>query len=382
MKGQTILLAPAKEQERIVAKLDELFSDIEAGEKALERARALVLRYRQSVLKAAVTGELTREWREKNLARLKAEKKTGADLLAEILKKRREAWEAAELAKMRAKGKEPRDDKWKARYQEPLLPDVSTLPQLPEGWVWSSLGQLFRVSVGTTPSRAQPSFWGGNVPWVSSGEVAFCRIYETRETITQEGLGNAATRLHPSGTVLLAMIGEGKTRGQAAILHVPAAHNQNCASIRVSETAISPEFVFHFLHWRYEETRRGSQGGNQPALNKELVEAICIPVPPFDEMQLIVDSVEEEVTKIEATLSVLTQQLTRASLLRQSALSVAFSGKLVPQDPADEPASELLARIRVDREQPKRSATNRSNPASKSRKHPATSPSSHPSLFE
>ena len=97
-------LAPRPEQERIVTKLEELLSDIEAGESAINRVQALLKRYRQSVLKAAVTGELTKTWRAKNLPKLRAEKKTGADLLADILKERQEAWEVAELAKMRANG--------------------------------------------------------------------------------------------------------------------------------------------------------------------------------------------------------------------------------------------------------------------------------------
>ncbi|MGZ3382969.1 MAG: restriction endonuclease subunit S, partial [Isosphaeraceae bacterium] len=117
--------------------------------------------------------------------------------------------------------------------------DASSLPSLPDAWVWATIGQLFDVFVGATPSRGNPGFWNGDIPWVSSGEVAFGRIRDTREKITNEGLGNPQTRLHPAGTVMLAMIGEGKTRGQAAILDIPAAHNQNCASIRVSDTEIS-----------------------------------------------------------------------------------------------------------------------------------------------
>jgi hypothetical protein len=102
--------------------------------------------------------------------------------------------------------------------------------------------------------------WDGDIPWVSSGEVAFNRIKATRETIAPSAV-SGGKRLHPPGTVMLAMIGEGKTRGQTAILDIEAAHNQNCASIRVSETRILPEYVFAFFKERYLETRRGSSGG-------------------------------------------------------------------------------------------------------------------------
>ena len=142
------------------------------------------------------------------------------------------------------------------------------LPELSPRWCWSSLGQLFQVEVGATPSRSEASYWNGDVSWVSSGEVQFCRIKATREKITVAGLANSSTRLNPSGSVLLGMIGEGKTRGQAAILDLEACNNQNCAAIWVSKTPIRPEFVYYFLWSQYEETRRGSSGNNQPALNK------------------------------------------------------------------------------------------------------------------
>lgn len=102
---------------------------------------------------------------------------------------------------------------------------------------------------------------------MSSGEVAFNRIKATRESISAKGLDNSSTNLHPPGTVLLGMIGEGKTRGQVAILDIEACNNQNSAAIRVSETDVLPEYVYSFLEKEYEETRRRGSGGNQPALN-------------------------------------------------------------------------------------------------------------------
>jgi type I restriction enzyme, S subunit len=122
---------PENEQRRIVEKVDELFSQIEAGEEALARAQKLLERYRQSILNAAVTGELTREWREQH----EGELESGEDLLKRILKARREAWEQAELAKMHARGKPPSDDRWKQKYKEPEPPGTTDLAHLPEGWV-------------------------------------------------------------------------------------------------------------------------------------------------------------------------------------------------------------------------------------------------------
>ena len=118
LEHASIPIPPSREQQRIVAKIDELFSELDAGVASLQRARALLKKYRQAVLKAAVTGELTRDWRERHQGEIK---ETGAELLQRILKARRAAWEAAELKKLRAKGNRPRDDRWKQKYKEPEL---------------------------------------------------------------------------------------------------------------------------------------------------------------------------------------------------------------------------------------------------------------------
>jgi len=340
-----IPLAPTGEQARIVSRIEELFSRIDEGERALQRVQKLVERYRQSVLKAAITGELTREWREKHKGRLES----GEALLQRILKARREAWEKAELAKMEAKGVQPANDKWKDQYEEPSSPDTTYQIHLPNTWLWSSLGQLFQVSVGSTPSRKSGEYWNGTIPWVSSGEVAFCRINKTEEAITELGYENSSVRLHPKGTVLLAMIGEGKTRGQAAILDIDACHNQNAAAIGVPATPIPPEYVYRFLEYHYESVRGISQGGNQPALNSELVRRISIPLPPLAEIAEICSLVERQLGAIAHIADDLEKQRQRIKAQRQSVLREAFKGALVPQDAKEEPASLLVERITAAR---------------------------------
>ena len=321
-------LPPLNEQRRIVEKIDTLFAELDKGEESLRQVQTLLARYRQSVLKAAVTGELTADWRAERAGKLEH----GRDLLERILQTRRETWEG------------------RGKYPEPDDPNIYGLPELPEGWVWASFDQLFDVFGGATPSRREPKNWNGEIPWVSSGEVAFCRISDTKEKITQQGYESCSTKLHPAGTILLAMIGEGKTRGQAAILDVPACNNQNAAAIRASETEIPPEYVYYYLKGRYEQSRKEGQGGNQPALNGRKVKAFVMPLPSLEEMREIVDRVGEALDlsrSVEATCGV---ELKRSAALRQSILKDAFSGRLVPQDPNDEPASELLARIHRSQE--------------------------------
>lgn len=343
IKAFEIPVAPRVEQTRIVAKLEELLSDLDAGVAELKAAQKKLKQYRQSLLKAAVEGTLTAEWRAKN-----APEESGFQLLQRILAERRARWEAKQLAKYKEQGKAPPKD-WHKKYPEPVKPNTNDLPELPQGWVWSSLGESFQVAVGATPSRKEVGYWNGAIPWVSSGEVRFSRINDTKEKITDAGLSNSSTQINPMGSVLLGMIGEGKTRGQVAILDIPAANNQNCAAIWVSESGVPPEFVYCWLWSQYEQTRRGSSGNNQPALNKSIVERISMPLPPLAEIQEIVRVVDASMVQIAAQEDAVAQSLKQSTAQRQNILRAAFSGQLVPQDPSDEPASELLSRIRADR---------------------------------
>ena len=135
-------IAPVQEQRRIVAKIEELFSDLDAGVAALEQAKAKLKRYRAAVLKAAVEGKLTEEWRAKH-----PPKETASQLLERILKERRRKWEEDQLAAYAKAGKKPPAN-WKDKYKEPAGPDETDLPALPEGWCWATVEQLGDVQLG------------------------------------------------------------------------------------------------------------------------------------------------------------------------------------------------------------------------------------------
>jgi type I restriction enzyme, S subunit len=344
----TIHLAPVREATRIVAAIEEQFTRLDAAVSALERVRANLKRYRASLLKAACEGHLVPT--EAELSRREGRVYEPADVLLErILSDRRTRWESAGGEQPRAKGRKPADDRWNRKFMEPEMPEVGGLPELPEGWVWTSLGQACEVFVGATPSRKVAEFWGGSIPWVSSGEVAFCRIRSTRERITEEGLRNTSTKVHPPGTVLIGMIGEGRTRGQVAVLDVEACNNQNCAAIRVPAGEILSDYVYYYLAGQYEVTRRVGSGNNQPALNKRRVERLALPLPPVAEQARIVEQLHHRLSYAASLGDSAENDIRRSTRLRQSILKRAFEGKLVPQDPADEPASQLLARIRAMR---------------------------------
>ncbi len=382
-------LAPLPEQHRIVAEIETQFTRLDAGVAALERAQANLRRYKASVLKAACEGRLVPT--EASLARAEGrDYEPAGQLLARILAERRVRWEATQWEREIEKSKQkaaksarkaaghllkrgeklaseewqglprdvygkylPKDDHWKQKYKEPEPLNIPDLYKLPEGWIWTNIGSLFTVSIGGTPSRKELKYWGGDVHWLSSGEVAFCRIKDTREKITALGLANSNAKLNPPGTVLLAMIGEGKTRGQAAVLDVPASNNQNVASIVCSETPILSELVFYWFMARYEQTRRGgvASGGMQPALNSRKVRALPIAVSPLPEQHRIVAEVERRLSVVVALGTSVEAALARARRLRQAVLKQAFEGRLVKQDPDDEPAAVLLGRIKAEKAQ-------------------------------
>jgi type I restriction enzyme S subunit len=308
------LPVPARsEQDSNVAAIEAHFSRLDTAVASLTRSRANVKRARASVLKAAVEGRLVPT--EASLAQAKGREYEPASMLLERI-----------LAERRAKGA---TNGRKGNYQEPVAPDTDGLAELPEGWVWTTLGQPFVVEVGATPSRQRLDYWDGTIPWVSSGEVQFCRIKATREAITEDGLRNTSTKVHPKGTVLLGMIGQGRTRGQAAILDIEACNNQNCAAIRVSEAGCIPEYVYGWLYLQYEKTRRLGGGNNQQALNKVRVESIPIPLPPLAEQHRIVAEVDRRLSVLDALDTTINANLARCTRLRQSILKRAFEGRLV-----------------------------------------------------
>jgi type I restriction enzyme, S subunit len=329
MRNVQIPLCPTNEQRRIIDRIQKYFEQLRIARQALKEVPPNFRQFRQSVLAKAFRGELTR----RNPNDEPAEK-----LLERIGRERRSKWEAG----LRAKGKDSR------KYDHNGSERFKTAPpfELPDEWRWTNIGDIFEVAIGGTPSRKIDDYWRGDVPWVSSGEVAFSRIRDTKEHITVKGVENSSAKIRPAGTVLLAMIGEGKTRGQAAILSTPASTNQNVASILCSKSPISSEYVYWWLCFRYNETRSVSEGGAQPALNAARVKSIPIPIASLMEQKEIVSNIEELFPYADSITKTVEIADDGATILEQSILSKAFGGKLVPQDPSDEPVTVLLKRVK------------------------------------
>jgi type I restriction enzyme S subunit len=343
-------LPPEPEQRRIVAEIEKHFTRLEASVAALKRVQANLKRYRASVLKAACEGRLVPT--EAELAHVESGPYEPADkLLARILRERRARWEADQLAKMHATGRPPKNDKWKARYHPPDPPDTPGLPSLPVGWTWASVDQVAEVGTGATPSRSNVTYWeGGSVPWVTSGALNQREVTAPAAFVTQKALDETNLSLYEEGTLLVAMYGEGKTRGKCSELRIAATTNQAIAALTLEgASSACREYLRAFLEKNYDDVRRRSSGGVQPNLNLDLIKAVALPLPPLSEQLRVVAEADRRLSVIDELEATVEANLKRAAGLRQAILKRAFEGKLVPQDPSDEPASVLLERIRADR---------------------------------
>lgn len=346
-------LAPSNEQKRIVSKLDEIFSRIDDGERALERVQRLVERYRQSVLKAAVTGELTRAWREQRKGKLES----GHVLLQRILEARRAAWEKAELDKMKAKGQKPANDKWKQKYQEPSPPDSTNLPDLPEGWVWASLPQLGYFGRGKSKHRPrnEPKLFGGQYPFLQTGTVRSSNGRITTFDSTYSELGLAQSKLWPKGTICITIAANIAASG---ILEFDACFPDSVVGL-IADPNIVAEYVEFFIRTARESLDRYAPATAQKNINLDILEQVAVPLPPFGEQVAICSKVQEELSKIEDIFRTVNIAGDQSIVLRQATLKSAFSGKLVPHDPTDEPGSNLLKRIAAERHTATKTKTTR-----------------------
>ncbi len=157
---------------------------------------------------------------------------------------------------------------------------------VPEGWQILRLSDLASVSTGGTPRRDMPQYWGGHIPWVTTKELNSGEILTTAETITEAGVKNSAAKLYPAGSILMAMYGQGQTRGRVAKLGIPAATNQACAVLQVKGAHV-PEYLFQFLVSRYEHIRGLSNEGAQKNLTSGIIKDILVPTPPPPEQKRI-----------------------------------------------------------------------------------------------
>ncbi|MDV4958631.1 restriction endonuclease subunit S, partial [Enterococcus faecium] len=223
--------------------------------------------------------------------------------------------------------------------------------EIPDTWEWVRLGSIGDWGSGATPSRSIPEYYGGDIPWLKTGDLNDGYIEYIPENISRFALEKTSVRLNPAGSVLIAMYGA--TIGKLGILTFPATTNQACCACLPIE--ICNEYLFYFLMSQKVAFVKQSEGGAQPNISKKKIVATLMPLPSLAEQYRIVAKIKEVLQYIErygeACSTVNSLNKAFPDLLKKSILQEAVQGKLVPQDPADEPASILLERIRAEKEQ-------------------------------
>lgn len=263
-----IPLPPLTTQQAIVAKIEELFSELDKGIENLRTAQQQLKTYRQSVLKWAFEGKLTNE-----------------------------------------------------HVQE---------GELPKGWKWVSIEEVATVGTGATPLKSNSSFYGGNIPWVTSGALNDEFVIEATDFVTEKAIKETNLTLYPKHTLLVAMYGEGKTRGKCSELLIEACTNQAIAAIYFDnhDSSIKP-YLKYFLLKNYNDVRKQSSGGVQPNLNLGIIKKLVFPLPPLKEQHQIVQAIESRLSVADKMEESITQSLQQSEALRQSILKKAFEGRLV-----------------------------------------------------
>ncbi len=345
-------IAPAAEQHRVVDAVDSYFTRLDVAVATLERVQRNLQRYRASVLKAAVEGRLVPT--EAELARVEGRTyEPAAVVLERILAERRRRWEEAELAKLAANGDAPKDDRWKAKYVQPLVPDVSVLPDLPEGWCWTRIGTAGRVQLGRQRSPAHHT--GTHMrPYLRVANVFEDRI-DVSDVMTMNFTEKEfETYRLEFGDILL---NEGQSPhlvGRPAMYRdeLPGACFTNSLVRFQATEGVDRRFALIVflaqLHTR-RYMRIAQITTNIAHLGAGRFAEIEFPLPPQSEQARIADEVERVMSTVEATMATVAFNLARLNRCRQSILGWAFEGRLVDQGPSDEPASALLTRIRAER---------------------------------
>jgi type I restriction enzyme S subunit len=328
VRDQWIPIPPFAEQQRIVGRIDKLFTEIADGETALDRARDDLDTWRRSLIKAAVTGELTREWREHNKSN-----ETGKDALMRIATARQSF----------------KSSKSKGRHfvQDEALDD--RLIDLPESWEWSSLGAIGEVVGGVTVDKKRRPDDPVTIPYLRVANVqrGYLDLSEMKSIAVDRSVAEALAL--KKGDILLNEGGDRDKIGRGWVWDGQidgCIHQNHVFRVRPYDPAINPYFVSHFANemGRRFFVEKGKQTTNLASISMSKISQLPIPIVPAAELQEAMRILDESLlvkTDVEAELAAASV----SAAARQSILKAAFEGRLVKQDPRDEPAEILLARL-------------------------------------
>ena len=320
-----IALPPSSEQQRLVAKMDVLQAKVQSLRSRLDRIPITLKRFRRAVLAAACEGKLTSDWRKHHSPK-----------------------EAARVTLKRIRENLPKGGSSSTTYEQG--------GELPNTWVRCSISQMFTVQTGATPLKSNPEYHtGGTIPWVKTGEVQNGEIWKAAEHITPKAITETNAKVFPPGTLLIAMYGEGKTRGQVGRLRIAASTNQACAAlVNPKLPAATNEYVFYCALSQYHRLRAEAVGGNQPNLSLGIIKEWEINFPPLDEQEEIVRRIHGMLDVADRLQVRYDQARAHVDRLTQALLAKALRGELVPTEAemarregrSYETAEQLLARIK------------------------------------
>ena len=330
LKKLKIPLAPFPEQQRIVARIEEFFARLDAGEESLKKVRTRLQQYRQAVLKHAFDGKLTGEWR-----------RTHKHLIEPA---------SALLERIR----EERNKKSKEQYREPPIIDILDLHKLPEGWVWARLGTCSDlITKGESPRWQGFDYVDEGIPFIRSQNVLWGKIDLSNSAKIPKEFHNKLKRsqIKPHD-VLINLVGASIGRCGIVPSSLESANvNQAVALIRTN-SALLPSYLMYILVspsiQRYINSRKVETA--RPNISLTDLRQLLIPIAPLAEQRKIVEEIERRFSVDEQVKNIIEQSLMQSQKLRQSILKKAFEGRLVTQDPSDESAEKLLERIRKEKE--------------------------------
>ncbi|MCA1755448.1 MAG: restriction endonuclease subunit S [Spirochaeta sp.] len=320
-----IQLPPRAEQQRIAAFVAELQARMQPTSEGLGEVLPLCERLHDAVLRSAFRGELTAEWRKQQ--------------------------PHASVEERLKRTPPPAQPIGGRSATDRLIPGVGGISvnnphvSLPRGWQWTPLLRLARQETGHTPSRSEPNYWSGDVPWIGIRDAAEHHgmfIHQTHQHVSQAGLANSSARLLPPGTVCLSRTA---SVGYVVIMGKAMATSQDFATWTCT-TLLDPEYLMYALLSEGSEIRRFGKGTTHTTIYFPEIRAFHIALAPIEEQREIVRRVRGALSSIQAVYALAQDQIQQLSLLDQVVISLAVKGQLVSQHPDDEPASVLLSRIR------------------------------------
>lgn len=267
-------------QDDFLSKIIPVINKIEEAKKQTEQQLEYTKLLRQNILQDAIEGKLTADWRKSHPV-IKGNPDYDAEALFEKIQKEKAS-----------------DKKQK---QLPQITDEEKTFEIPEGWKWIHLNQIADIGTGATPLTSETKYYkDGTIPWITSSATSNDFIANSDTYITQFALNETNCSINPIGTLIVAMYGQGKTRGQISELRIEAATNQACATIQLYDTDdISlRKYVKLVFKKMYDEIRSLAQGGAQPNLNLSKVSNTLFPLPPLKEQEEIVNTVESFLAKV------------------------------------------------------------------------------------